>query len=112
MTGGVEGSMRCLETSLPRGAFSTEEVRTGIDAGKALGLMLAWGCDFIMASDDAILADPVVRMGITDVEYLAHPWVMGPRVANKFRFPASVSVRSQRGSWATTHSPPPRSAGT
>ena len=28
------------------------------------GLMLAWICDLIVASDDAFFADPVVRMGI------------------------------------------------
>ena len=44
------------------------------------GLMLAWGCDLIVAADDAFFADPVVRMGIPGVEYFAHPWVMGPRV--------------------------------
>lgn len=26
--------------------------------------MLAWSCDFIVASDDAFFSDPVVRMGI------------------------------------------------
>ena len=45
------------------------------------GLMLAWICDLIVASDDAFFADPVVRMGIPGVEYFAHPWVMGPRQA-------------------------------
>ncbi len=37
------------------------------------GLMLAWICDLIVASDDAFFADPVVRMGIPGVEYFAHP---------------------------------------
>ena len=44
------------------------------------GLMLAWVCDLIVASDDAFFADPVVRMGIPGVEYFAHPWVLGPAV--------------------------------
>ncbi|GAA2482618.1 enoyl-CoA hydratase [Streptomyces thermolineatus] len=50
------------------------------------GLMLAWACDLIIASDDAFFADPVVRMGIPGVEYFAHPWVMGPRFAKEFLF--------------------------
>lgn len=50
------------------------------------GLMLAWVCDLIVASEDAFFADPVVRMGIPGVEYFAHPWMMGPRVAKEFLF--------------------------
>ncbi len=50
------------------------------------GLMLAWICDLIVASDDSFFADPVVRMGIPGVEYFAHPWVMGPRAAKEFLF--------------------------
>ena len=50
------------------------------------GLMLAWICDLIVASDDAFFADPVVRMGIPGVEYFAHPWALGPRQAKEFLF--------------------------
>jgi enoyl-CoA hydratase len=50
------------------------------------GLMLAWICDLIVASDDAFFADPVVRMGIPGVEYFAHPWVLGARQAKEFLF--------------------------
>jgi enoyl-CoA hydratase len=50
------------------------------------GLMLAWSCDLILASEDAFFADPVVRMGVPGVELLAHPWVMGPRRAKEFLF--------------------------
>lgn len=50
------------------------------------GLMLAWCCDLVVASEDAFFADPVVKMGIPGVEYFAHPWVMGPRFAKEFLF--------------------------
>jgi len=50
------------------------------------GLMLAWTCDLIIASDDSFYADPVVRMGVPGVEYFAHPWVMGARQAKEFLF--------------------------
>jgi len=50
------------------------------------GLMLAWVCDLIVASDDAFFADPVVRMGIPGVEYFAHPWMLGPRFAKEALF--------------------------
>jgi enoyl-CoA hydratase len=58
-------------------------VQGGCIAG---GLMLAWVCDFIVASEDAFFMDPVVRMGIPGVEYFAHPWVMNPRAAKELLF--------------------------
>lgn len=58
------------------------------------GLMLAWICDLIVASDDAFFQDPVQLMGIPGVEYFAHPFELPPRVAKEFlmlgeRMPAS-----------------------
>ena len=50
------------------------------------GLMLAWVCDLIVASDDAFFQDPVVRMGIPDVEYFAHAHELNPRIAKEFLF--------------------------
>ena len=50
------------------------------------GLMLAWICDVIVASEDAFFSDPVVRMGIPGVEYFAHPWMVGPRFAKEMLF--------------------------
>ncbi|HWV59564.1 MAG TPA: enoyl-CoA hydratase [Sphingopyxis sp.] len=49
------------------------------------GLMLAWVCDLIVASDDAFFQDPVSRlMGIPGVEYFAHAFELPPRVAKEF----------------------------
>jgi enoyl-CoA hydratase len=50
------------------------------------GLMLAWVCDMIIASEDAFFSDPVVRMGIPGVEYFAHPWIVGSRFAKEMLF--------------------------
>jgi enoyl-CoA hydratase len=50
------------------------------------GVMLAWICDLIVASDDAFFADPVLKMGIPGVEWFAHPFVLGPRKAKEFLF--------------------------
>ena len=49
------------------------------------GLMLAWVCDVIVASDDAFFQDPVGRMmGIPGVEYSAHAFELPPRIAKEF----------------------------
>ncbi len=52
------------------------------------GLMLAWVCDLIVATDDAFFSDPVVRMGIPGVEYFAHPFELPPRIAKELLFTA------------------------
>ncbi|MHB9879339.1 enoyl-CoA hydratase [Pacificimonas sp. ICDLI1SI03] len=49
------------------------------------GLMLAWVCDLIVASDDAFFQDPVAKMmGIPGVEYFAHGYELPTRVAKEF----------------------------
>lgn len=48
------------------------------------GLMLAWVCDLIVATDDAFFQDPVNRMGIPGVEYFAHGFELPPRIAKEF----------------------------
>jgi enoyl-CoA hydratase len=59
------------------------------------GLMLMWVCDLVVASEDAFVSDPVVRMGIPGVEWFAHPWQLGPRFAKELLFLGS-QVPAQR----------------
>lgn len=48
------------------------------------GIMLAWICDLIVASDDAFFADNTVDLGIPGVEYFAHAFELPPRIAREF----------------------------
>jgi len=50
------------------------------------GLMLAWPCDLIIASDDAAFADPVVSFGVGGVEWFHHVHELGPRKAKEMLF--------------------------
>jgi enoyl-CoA hydratase len=50
------------------------------------GLMLAWACDLIVASEDAMFQDPVVAFGVNGVEYFMHPWELGVRKAKELLF--------------------------
>jgi enoyl-CoA hydratase len=50
------------------------------------GLMLAWPCDIIIASEDACFSDPVVSFGIPGHEYFTHVWEMGARKAKEMLF--------------------------
>jgi len=59
------------------------QVHGGCIAG---GLMLAWICDLIIASDDAFFQDPVVQMGFPGVEYFAHNHELNVRIAKEFLF--------------------------
>ena len=48
------------------------------------GLLLAWVCDIIVASEDAFFSDNTVSMGIPGVEYFAHAFELPSRVAREF----------------------------
>lgn len=48
------------------------------------GLMLAAMCDIIVASDDAVFSNPVLRMSGAAVELLVEPWELGIRKAKEF----------------------------
>ena len=63
------------------------------------GLMLAWTCDFIVASDDAFFSDPVARMGIPGVEYFAHAYALGTRRAKEILFTGERFTAAQAEQW-------------
>jgi enoyl-CoA hydratase len=50
----------------------------------AAGLMLACMCDLIVAADDAVFSNPVLRMTGAAVELLVEPWEIGIRKAKEF----------------------------
>jgi enoyl-CoA hydratase/carnithine racemase len=50
----------------------------------AAGLMLAAMCDLIVAADDAVFSNPVLRMTGAGVELLVEPWELGFRKAKEF----------------------------
>jgi enoyl-CoA hydratase len=50
----------------------------------AAGLMLACMCDLIVAADDAVFQNPVLRMTGAGVELLVEPWELGIRKAKEF----------------------------
>jgi enoyl-CoA hydratase len=50
----------------------------------AAGLMLACMCDIIVAADDAVFQNPVLRMTGAGVELLVEPWELGMRKAKEF----------------------------
>ncbi len=51
-------------------------------------LIYPWVCDIIVAASNAVFSDPVVNFGVSGVEWLAHPWELGPRKAKEFLFTA------------------------
>ena len=72
------------------------------------GLMLAFVCDLIVASDDAFFGDPVVRMGIPGVEYFAHPWAIGPRAAKEILFTGDRFSAQRAYEWGMVNRVVPR----
>jgi enoyl-CoA hydratase len=61
------------------------------------GLMLAWPCDLIVASDDASFLDNTLAMGMPGCEYFVHPGEVGPRKAKEMLFTgAALSAEDAR----------------
>ncbi|HQP68582.1 MAG TPA: enoyl-CoA hydratase, partial [Quisquiliibacterium sp.] len=74
------------------------------------GLMLAWACDLIVASDDAQFCDPVVTMGVCGVEWFVHPWELGPRKAKELLFTADTWSAQEAQSFGMVNRVYPRAA--
>jgi enoyl-CoA hydratase len=101
MLGQAEGDQWSAMRETPEGKFRHEEVmyygrcRKIHDFRKptiaavqgscvAAGLMLACMCDLIVAADNAIFQNPVLRMTGAGVELLVEPWELGIRKAKEF----------------------------
>ncbi len=54
------------------------------------GIMIAWACDLIVASEDATFHDFTVTMGVCGVEWFMHPWELGARKAKEFLLTADA----------------------
>ncbi len=59
------------------------------------GLMLAWPCDLIVASDDASFADPVVSFGVGGVEWFHHAQEGGIRKAKEMLFTSDAITAAE-----------------
>ena len=57
--------------------------------------MLACMCDLIVAADDAMFSNPVLRMTGAGVELLVEPWELGPRKAKEFLL-CAIDARAPR----------------
>jgi len=111
---GSEGSMAVEEEiylgfcwrwrNIPKPTIA--EVQGKVIAG---GLMLAWICDLIIASEDAAFSDPVVAFGVNGVEYFAHPWEVGVRKAKEMLFTGEAITAEQAKSLGMVNHVVPRS---
>ena len=74
------------------------------------GLMLAWACDLIFASEDALFSDPAVSMGNCGVEWFAHPWELGVRKAKELLFTSDAWTAREAESFGMVNRVFPRDA--
>jgi enoyl-CoA hydratase len=65
-------------------AFRKPTIAQVQGAAVAAGLMLACMCDLIVAAEDAVFSNPVLRMTGAGVELLVEPWELGIRKAKEF----------------------------
>jgi enoyl-CoA hydratase len=58
------------------------------------GLILAWVCDLIIATEDAQFCDTTVDLGLPGAEFFMHPYELGTRKAKEWLFTADwISAR-------------------
>ena len=76
----------------------------------AAGLMLAWPCDLIVASEDASFADPTLSFGVAGHEYFTHVWEIGMRRAKEILFTSDVFTAQQAFEWGMVNKVVPREA--
>ncbi len=74
----------------------------------AAGLMLAWPCDLIIASDDASFADPTVNFGVAGHEYFTHVWELGMRKAKEMLFTSDFFSAEDALKWGMVNHVVPR----
>lgn len=72
------------------------------------GLMLAWVCDLIIASEDAFFSDPVINIGANGVEFFAHAWELGSRKAKEMLFTADRWSAQEARDWGMVNHVVPR----
>ncbi|MBI3954055.1 MAG: enoyl-CoA hydratase [Chloroflexi bacterium] len=72
------------------------------------GLMLAWVCDIIVASDDARFRDLVVGWGIPGVEFFGHPWELGHRRAREVLYTGDWFTAQEAHQWGMVNHVVPR----
>lgn len=72
------------------------------------GLMLAWVCDIIVASDDARFRDLVVGWGIPGVEFFGHPWELGHRRAREVLYTGDWFSAQEAHQWGMVNHVVPR----
>lgn len=61
----------------------------------AAGLVLALMADIVIASEDAVFNDPVVRMGANSQEVMILPWVVGEKKAKELLFTGDSLTASE-----------------
>ncbi len=74
------------------------------------GLMLAWCCDLIIATEDARFRDPTLEFGVAGVEFFMHPWELGTRKAKEWLMTADWLTAQDAQQWGMVNQVVPANA--